>query len=38
MYRDDPYRAENAPSLVLRYIPNASSSAGLSETERKCIR
>lgn len=28
MYRDDPYCAENVPSLVLWYITNASSSAG----------
>lgn len=37
MYRDDPYCAENASSLVLWYIPNARSSTGLSETERECI-
>lgn len=37
MYRDDPYCAENVPSLVLWYIPSAGSSAGLEETEREGI-
>lgn len=37
MYRDDPYCAENVPSLVLWYIPNARSSTGLSKTEREGI-